>query len=241
MRPACRTRMANSIIARTAGRARCPGPRCPGLMRYLANASRALGMSRSSLCPLKWKSPIEGHVDAHRVELFADREARRRPLRRVHGDAHELGTRTRQGLDLRRRRRRRRPCRCWSSTARRWARPRRWGRRRRRRWRVRGRRSLTDEKSGPFRDLLRPSRRESGLRARRHRPTARRSVHVRRREVMPPALGGDGSLLSALTRRDGEWQRHRRPDETRSRETLGAHTRGPWDRLPRSTTSRAKD
>jgi hypothetical protein len=60
MRTGLPWRQAISIISANCGSRLLPRPTLPGLMRYLASASAQAGCSRSSLCPLKWKSPTIG-------------------------------------------------------------------------------------------------------------------------------------------------------------------------------------
>ena len=65
------------------------------------------------------------HVDAHLEQPLLDVRHGGRGLVAVDGDAHDFGTGARQRRHLPGRRRRHRRCRCWSSTAPRWARRRR--------------------------------------------------------------------------------------------------------------------
>ena len=68
-------------------------------MRYFASASAHAGYSRSSLWPLKWKSPISGtRTPSGRGDRGS--EPPRRRLRSVDRDAHQLGARARERLHL---------------------------------------------------------------------------------------------------------------------------------------------
>ena len=91
---------ANSIISANCGSRLLPRPTLPGLMRYLASASAQSGCSRSSLCPLKWKSPMMRDIHAQLREPVADRRDRGGCVGFVHRDAHQLGAGARQRLDL---------------------------------------------------------------------------------------------------------------------------------------------
>ncbi len=60
MRTGLPNSIAFSIITTNCGSRLLPLPTLPGLIRYLASARAQSGCSVSSLCPLKWKSPISG-------------------------------------------------------------------------------------------------------------------------------------------------------------------------------------
>ena len=77
-----------------------PDPTLPGLMRYFDSASAQSGNSRQQLVAVVMEVADERHVDAHAIELLADRRHLARRFRRIDRDPHQFRTGLRQFLDL---------------------------------------------------------------------------------------------------------------------------------------------
>jgi hypothetical protein len=67
----------------------------------LREGLRALGIGREQLVAVEMKIADQRHGAASGIELVADRGNGRSGFRRIHRDAHEFGTCSREGADLR--------------------------------------------------------------------------------------------------------------------------------------------